>query len=299
MSRDAFFPTRERRDGKRSDKKWTTSQRRTKNVEEKHTPTERERKRSRQRVVVNVVVVETNANVLSRKETKRGTANPNDQSRTTTTTTTTKDIYPTALSRPYFLDTINIVSVYPQLIYTSYPIAIKVVRPHNHAQHASLCSAKEKKRHIHHARVVMSRLVFFFSSMIIAVSPTTTTFRRRRRRGVFQRRNNDASRVVLVVSPKAAAAETTTQTSSSLEERVATVPYFNDAREKRVLVGKAGSELVERRNCRDFIALPNEENSSALVKLRETIDEGWQSGTNCKDTDTPRNGRRFLSAQNA
>jgi len=108
------------------------------------------------------------------------------------------------------------------------------------------------------------------------VSPTTTTFRRRRRRSVFQRRNNDASRVVLVVSPKAAAAETTTQTTSSLEERVATVPYFNDAREKRVLVGKAGSELVERRNCRDFIALPNEENSSALVKLRETIDEGWQ-----------------------
>ena len=87
---------------------------------------------------------------------------------------------------------------------------------------------------------------------------------------------------MVVVSPKA---ETTTEekeTSSSshhhhhLEERVATVPYFNDARAKRVLVGKAGSELLERRNCRDFIALPNEENSSALVKLRETIDEGWQ-----------------------
>ena len=234
-----------------------------------HENDERERKRSRPRVVVVVVVVETNANVLSRKETKRGTANPNDQSRTTTTT---KDIYPTALSRPYFfLDTINIVSVYPQLIYTSYPIASKSFDHTTTRKHASLCSAKEKEK-----ASIMPASRPASSSLLLdhrKVSPTTT-FRRRRRRSVFQRRNN-ASRVV-VVSPKAAAAETTTQTTSSLEERVATVPYFNDAREKRVLVGKAGSELVERRNCRDFIALPNEENSSALVKLRETIDEGWQ-----------------------
>ena len=126
----------------------------------KHTHTETERKRSRQRVVVNVV--ETNAkNVLSRKETKkRGTANPNNQSRTTTTTT--KDIYPTALSRPYFfLDTINIVSVYPQLIYTSYPIANQsrsTTQPRANTPHSA--AQKKKKRHIHHARVVMSRLVF-------------------------------------------------------------------------------------------------------------------------------------------
>ena len=130
----------------------------------KNTHRDRERKRSRQRVVVNVVVVvETNANVLSRKETKkRGTANPNDQSRTTTTTTTTKDIYPTALSRPYFfLDTINIVSVYPQLIYTSYPIANQsrsTTQPRANTPHSA--AQKKKKRHIHHARVVMSRLVF-------------------------------------------------------------------------------------------------------------------------------------------
>ena len=129
----------------------------------KHTHTETERENAReQRVVVNVVVVvETNANVLSRKETKRGTANPNDQSRTTTTTTT-KDIYPTALSRPYFfLDTINIVSVYPQLIYTSYPIANQsrsTTQPRANTPHSA--AQKKKKRHIHHARVVMSRLVF-------------------------------------------------------------------------------------------------------------------------------------------
>ena len=129
----------------------------------KNTHRDRERKRSRQRVVVNVV--ETNAkNVLSRKETKkRGTANPNDQSRTTTTTTTTKDIYPTALSRPYFFldDTINIVSVYPQLIYTSYPIANQsrsTTQPRANTPHSA--AQKKKKRHIHHARVVMSRLVF-------------------------------------------------------------------------------------------------------------------------------------------
>ena len=128
-----------------------------------HTHRDRERKRSRQRVVVNVV--ETNAkNVLSRKETKkRGTANPNDQSRTTTTTTTTKDIYPTALSRPYFFldDTINIVSVYPQLIYTSYPIASKSFEPHNHAraQTRLALQRKRKRKGIHHARVA-SRLVF-------------------------------------------------------------------------------------------------------------------------------------------
>ena len=171
----------------------------------------------------------------------------------------------------FFRYTINIVSVYPQLIYTSYPIASKSFEPHNHARkHASLCSAKEKEK----ASIMAASRPASFSLLLDhrKVSPTTT-FRRRRRRSVFQRRN-DASGVV--VSPKAAAAETTTQTTSSLEERVATVPYFNDAREKRVLVGKAGSELVERRNCRDFIALPNEENSSALVKLRETIDEGWQ-----------------------
>ena len=123
-----------------------------------HTHRDRERKRSRQRVVVNVV--ETNAkNVLSRKETKkRGTANPNDQSRTTTTTT--KDIYPTALSRPYFfLDTINIVSVYPQLIYTSYPIASKSFEPHNHTRAHLTLQRKRKRKGIHHARVA-SRLVF-------------------------------------------------------------------------------------------------------------------------------------------
>ena len=124
----------------------------------KNTHRDRERKRSRQRVVVNVVVVvETNANVLSRKETKRGTANPNDQSRTTTTT---KDIYPTALSRPYFfLDTINIVSVYPQLIYTSYPIASKSFEPHNHTRAHLTLQRKRKRKGIHHARVA-SRLVF-------------------------------------------------------------------------------------------------------------------------------------------
>ena len=244
-----------------------------------HTHRDRERKRSRQRVVVNVV--ETNAkNVLSRKETKkRGTANPNDQSRTTTTTTTTKDIYPTALSRPYFfLDTINIVSVYPQLIYTSYPIANQSRSTTQPRANTRLTLQRKRKRK--GISIMPASSCPASSSLLLddhrKVSPTTTTFRRRRRRSVFQRRNNDASRVVLVVSPKAAAAETTTQTTSSLEERVATVPYFNDAREKRVLVGKAGSELVERRNCRDFIALPNEENSSALVKLRETIDEGWQ-----------------------
>ena len=44
VSRDAFFPTRERRDGKRSDKKWT-SQRRTKNVEE-NTHTQRQREKT-------------------------------------------------------------------------------------------------------------------------------------------------------------------------------------------------------------------------------------------------------------
>ena len=245
----------------------------------KNTHRDRERKRSRQRVVVNVVVVvETNANVLSRKETKkRGTANPNDQSRTTTTT---KDIYPTALSRPYFFldDTINIVSVYPQLIYTSYPIANQSRSTTQPRANTRLTLQRKRKRK--GISIMPASSCPASSSLLLddhrKVSPTTTTFRRRRRRSVFQRRNNDASRVVLVVSPKAAAAETTTQTSSSLEERVATVPYFNDAREKRVLVGKAGSELVERRNCRDFIALPNEENSSALVKLRETIDEGWQ-----------------------
>ena len=125
-----------------------------------HTHRDRERKRSRQRVVVNVV--ETNAkNVLSRKETKkRGTANPNDQSRTTTTTT--KDIYPTALSRPYFFldDTINIVSVYPQLIYTSYPIANQsrsTTQPR--ANTRLTLQRKRKRKGIHHARVA-SRLVF-------------------------------------------------------------------------------------------------------------------------------------------
>ena len=112
--------------------------------------------RPRPRVVVVVVVVETNANVLSRKETKRGTANPNDQSRTTTTT---KDIYPTALSRPYFfLDTINIVSVYPQLIYTSYPIASKSFDHTTTRAHLTL-QRKRKRKGIHHARVA-SRLVF-------------------------------------------------------------------------------------------------------------------------------------------
>ena len=205
-----------------------------------------------------VVVVVEERERSKREKTKRNRESERPKSDDVNDDVNDDERYPT--SRVFLKDAFNIVSainIYP------YPIASKSFattttrKPHSNAQ---------KKG------IIMPASRSASSSLLLdRVSTTTTTFRRRRR-SVFRR----ASRVV--VSPKA---ETTTEeketsSSSSLEERVATVPYFNDARAKRVLVGKAGSELLERRNCRDFIALPNEENSSALVKLRETIDEGWQ-----------------------
>ena len=105
----------------------------------------------------------------------------------------------------------NIISVYPQLIYTTYPIANQSRSTTQPRANTRLTLQRKRKRK--GISIMPASSCPASSSLLLddhrKVSPTTTTFRRRRRRGVFQRRNNDASRVVLVVSPKAAAAETT------------------------------------------------------------------------------------------
>ena len=60
-----------------------------------------------------------------------------------------------------------------------------------------------------------------------------------------------------------------------IAERRAAVPYWNDEREKVVLVGDAAREAIARGDARDFIALPCVETSRALRELRQTVSEGW------------------------
>ena len=58
--------------------------------------------------------------------------------------------------------------------------------------------------------------------------------------------------------------------------RQAMIPYFNDERERAVYVGDEARAMVANK-AKDFIALPNEDESAALRELRATIAEGWTS----------------------